>query len=421
MSVGLHQAAASAALLPAAPAVLLHAVPAPIASRWPRYEADEIAAVEVVLRSGRVNALHHGTLNARLQDGFAALCAMPHAIAVANGTLALELALYALKVGRGDEVIVPARSFVASASCVVTSGATPVFADVDPETQALSAETIAAQLTRRTKAIIVVHLGGRPADMAPIVALARAHGLLLIEDCAQAHGATIDGQAVGGFGDAAAFSFCTDKIMSTGGEGGLLLLRDEAAWRRAWSMKDHGKDVRDLGGGGGNTGFRWLHHEVGSNYRLTEMQAAIGVAQLAKLPAWLDARRRNAAAILAPLRGLDAVRLVEPPAEVGHAYYKFYAFVRPETLAPGWTRDRIVAEAIARGVPCLTGSCPEIYRERAFVERGLGRDTPLPVAKLLGETSLMLPVDPTLDEEECRYMGETVRAIALEATGRTHG
>ena len=397
---------------PAAP----HDVPIRIASRWPSHAPDEVEAAVAVLLSGKVNALHHGQYNAALQHGFAALCDMPHAIALANGTLALELALHALGIGPGDEVIVPARSFVASASCVVTRGARPVFADVDAETQALSAATIAAQLTPRTRAIIVVHLGGRPADMAPIVALAREHRLKLIEDCAQAHGAAIDGRTVGGFGDAAAFSFCTDKIMSTGGEGGMLLLRDEAAWRRAWSMKDHGKDVRDQGAPGGH-GFRWLHHEVGSNYRLTEMQAAIGVAQLAKLPSWLAARRRNAAALLDALRDTAAFRLVEPATGVMHAYYKFYLFVRPDALVPGWDRDRIAQDAAARGIPCQTGSCPEIYREHAFADHGLGCDT-LPVAAELGRTSLMLPVDPTLNEEECRYMGQVLRDIGIEAAGR---
>lgn len=388
----------------------------PIASRWPFYAADEIAAVAQVLQTGRVNALHHGDWCAELEGGFSKLCEMPHAIAVANGTLALEVALRALEIGAGDEVIVPARSFMASASCVVACGATPVFADVDRVSQSLTPATISPHLTDRTRAIIVVHLAGHPAPVDEIAALVTERGIKLIEDCAQAHGATLQGRVVGGFGDAAAFSFCTDKIMSTGGEGGMLLLRDRSAWRRAWALKDHGKDPDVYAEGGDGIAFRWLHHHFGSNYRLTEMQAAIGVRQLAKLPQWLADRRANAAALRDELNGLAALRLVEPAPEIGHAFYKFYAFVRPEHLRSGWDRDRIVRKARAAGVPCQTGSCPEIYLEHAFADTAMRPAERLPVARILGETSLLLPVDPTLSPAMCRQMGRTLHSIVRQAT-----
>jgi dTDP-4-amino-4,6-dideoxygalactose transaminase len=390
----------------------------PIRSQWPVYAPDEIAAATGVLSSGRVNALHHGDWCAAFEAGFADLCGMPHAIAVANGTLALEVALRALGVGAGDEVIVPARSFMASASCVVACGATPVFADIDRNTQNLTAHTIARCLTARTRAIVVVHLAGYPAPMDEIAGLAAGWGLALVEDCAQAHGATLDGHPVGGFGDAAAFSFCTDKIMSTGGEGGMLVLREEEVWRRAWAMKDHGKDRRLVSHTGVGPTFRWLHDSFGSNYRLTEMQAAIGVAQLAKLDDWIAQRRLNAAAVTDCLEDLPALRLLRPGPEIGHAYYKFYAFVRPETLRRGWTRDRIVEEAQAAGLPCQTGSCPEIYLEKACVEAGFGPAERLPVAKELGETSIMLPVDPTLDPDTCAEMAFRLRAVICRASYR---
>jgi dTDP-4-amino-4,6-dideoxygalactose transaminase len=386
-----------------------------IRSRWPVYAEDEIEAVAEVLRSGRVNSLHHGEKCAAFEAAFARMCDQPHAIALANGTLALEVALKALGIGPGDEVIVPARSFVASASCVVACGATPVFSDIDPETQGLTADLVARALTGRTKAIILVHLGGYPAAADEIALLAERHGVKLIEDCAQAHGATLGGRPVGSFGDAAAFSFCTDKIISTGGEGGMLLLRDAATARRAWSLKDHGKDQQDAHAVVAGHGFRWLHREFGSNYRLTEMQAAIGLAQLQKLPLWTGIRRRNAAILIEELSDSAILRQVHPPENVGHAYYKFYAFVRPDTLHPRWSRDRIVEEAWHLGIPCQTGICPEIYRERAFADAGIGPERRLPVAHMLGETSLMLPVDPTLDEESCRTMGRILRSVLDEA------
>ena len=391
----------------------------PVLSRWPIYGADEMAAVVEVLQSGRVNALHHGDHCAALEAGFAALCDMPHAIALANGTLALEVALKALGIGQGDEVIVPARSFMASASCVIAAGARPVFADIDPVTQSITCDSIAPHITPRTRAIIAVHLGGYPAPVDEIAIFAGELGIKLIEDCAQAHGATMDGRPVGSFGDAAAFSFCTDKIISTGGEGGLLLLRDADVWKRAWSLKDHGKDPDVIAQPSDGVSFRWLHHAFGSNYRLTEMQAAIGVIQLSKLSRWIDIRRANAAILLDMLAGLPALRLVEPEARIGHAYYKFYAFVRPELLRNGWSRDDIIRRARDRGIPCQSGSCPEIYLERAFTDGG-GPATRLPHARKLGETSIMLPVDPTIAPEDCHQMGLVLRAIVADACSDSH-
>ncbi len=389
---------------------------AKVRSRWPNYADDEIAAVVDVLKSGRVNALQHGENCRAFEQAFAAMCDMPHAISLANGTLALELALRALGIRPGDEVVVTPRSFVASASCVALVGAIPVFADVDPVSQNLTAASIAQVLTPRTKAVIAVHLAGWPCEMDEIMTLADAYGLKVIEDCAQAHGATYGGRPVGSFGDAAAFSFCTDKIISTGGEGGMLLLRDANAWSKAWSFKDHGKD-RDvmLAPATGNM-FRWLHNSFGTNYRLTEMQAAIGLQQLKKLPRWLACRRRNAAALNEILSDLPILRLTTPHEDVGHAYYKYYAFLRPEHLRTDWTRDRVVAEVNDAGVPCFSGTCPEIYREGAFADTGLTPPMPLPIARWLGEHSLMLPVDQTIDEDAARTMANTVKAVLMAAT-----
>ena len=381
-------------------------------SRWPCHAEDEIAAVADVLRSGRVNALHHGDQTRAFETEFAAACAMPHAIAMANGTVTMEVALRALGIGPGDEVIVSPRSFIASASVVVAVGATPVFADVDADSQNITAATIAAVMTPQTRALLPVHLAGHPCDMDAIMALARGAGLSVIEDCAQAHGGSWRGKPLGSYGDAASFSFCTDKIMSTGGEGGMLLLRDADAHARAWSLKDHGKTLRPAEAPG--PAFRWLHDGFGSNLRMTEMQAAIGRRQLARLPQWRAARQRNAAVLDAAFCDQPALRL--PPPEPGHARYKYYAFVRPERLAPGWSRERIVAAAMAAGVAANSGICPEIYREAAFRRAGIGPPQRLPVARALGETSLMLPVDPTMSAADMAVVARGLAAILREAT-----
>ena len=365
---------------------------------WPHFEQDEIDAACRILHSGRVN-YWTGEEGRKFEEEFAAQAGCQFAIALANGTVALELALYALGVGPGDEVIVPSRTFIASASCAVMRGAKPVLADVDRDSQNITADTIRPLINHRTKAIIVVHLAGWPCDMTAIVALAKERGLKVIEDCAQCHGATYRDRPVGSLGDVAAFSFCQDKIMTTGGEGGILTTNDEALWERAWSFKDHGKSYEAVYNRQHAPGFRWLHESFGTNWRLTEMQSAMGRILLKKLPKFVKARRKNAKTLSESLRTVPGARVTLPPPETCHSYYKYYAFVEPNRLKDGWTRDRIVAAINAEGVPCLTGSCSEIYLEKAFSEN-MRPPRRLAVARELGETAVMFLVHPTLSETD---------------------
>jgi dTDP-4-amino-4,6-dideoxygalactose transaminase len=287
-------------------------------TRWPVYDQEQIDAVTDVLRSGKVNAWT-GPHVGDFEKEYAQYLGRKHAIALANGTLALDLALFAMGLKPGDEVIVTPRSFVASASCVAMAGGIPVFADVDADSQNITANTIEAQITSRTRAIIIVHLAGWPCDMMPIVELARLKNIVLIEDCAQAHGATYDGRPVGAFGDMAAFSFCQDKIITTGGEGGLLALDDEEMWKKAWSRKDHGKSYDAVFNRKHPPGFRWLHESIGTNWRMTSIQAALGSTQLKKLPQWHAQRTRNAEILLAGFRDIAALRTPTPPTGNEHA------------------------------------------------------------------------------------------------------
>jgi dTDP-4-amino-4,6-dideoxygalactose transaminase len=385
-----------------------------VTSRWPRFDPDEISAVHTVLESGRVN-YWNGQQGRIFEEEFAAFHGAPHGIALGNGTLALELALYAAGIGPGDEVVVTPRSFMASVSCIVMRGAIPVFADVDRDSGNITPKTVRAALTTRTRAIIAVHLAGWPCDMDGLRALADERGLFLIEDCAQAHGALWNGNPVGSQGHAAAFSFCTDKIMSTGGEGGMLLLHDADLWRKAWSFKDHGKSWDAVYNTDHAPGFRWLHERFGTNWRLTEMQSAIGRAQLGKLPQWLTRRRENATVLIDRLSDQQALRVPQPPAHARHAFYKFYAFVEPGMLRAGWSRDRIVEAVVAQGVPCLHGGCSEIYREKAFDGTVFRPAAALPVAQELGETSLMFLVDHTLTTEDMRKVADAVSGVMKDA------
>ncbi len=368
-------------------------------SPWPVFAEDERDAVMRVLASGRVN-YWTGKECRDFEREFAQWAGVDHAVSLANGTLALDVALRALGVGPGDEVVVTPRTFLASVSCVVNAGARPVFADVDPDSGNISARTVAPVLTSATKAIICVHLAGWPCEMDGLLELANAQGLKLIEDCAQAHGATYRGRSVGAIGDIGAWSFCQDKIITTGGEGGMVTTRDAALWSSMWSYKDHGKSWDAVYNRTHGPGFRWLHESFGTNWRMLEMQAAIGRLQLRKLTDWTARRRSLAEALAGVARDLPALRVPQVPAHAGHAFYRQYFYVRPDALRPGWTRDRIVDEIRALQVPCFQGTCAEVYLEKAFDGTGLRPTQRLPVARDLGETSLMFLVHPTVTDTE---------------------
>lgn len=372
-------------------------------SPWPYFAADEIEAVSRVIRSGKVN-YWTGEECKKFEQEFADFVGVPYAVSLANGTLALELALRALNIGHGDEVIVPCRTFIASASCVVACGARPIVADIDPISQNITVATIKQALTPKTKAIIPVHLAGWPCAMDEIMDFAQNHNLKVIEDCAQAHGAKYKGKCVGSFGDAAAFSFCQDKIMTTGGEGGMLLTKNEEVWQQAWAYKDHGKNPHKAFVREGSAGFRWLHESFGSNFRMTEMQAAIGRTQLKKLPEWISVRKHNAQIFGEFFSGFQQLRLTIPNSDVEHAYYKYYVFVEPSKIKEGWDRDHLLKEINACGVPCASGSCGEIYLERAFEALELQPAQRFVVAQDLAATSLVFLVHPTLSGNDIKNM-----------------
>ncbi len=384
-------------------------------SPWPSFTAQEADAVRNVLLSNKVN-YWTGTECREFEKEFAAWAGTRYAVALANGTLALDVALKALGIGPGDEVVVTPRTFIASISCVVNAGATPVFADVEADSGNLSAATIAQVLTPRTRAVICVHLAGWPCDMDAIMALAETHGLKVIEDCAQAHGAQYKGRSVGSIGHVGAWSFCQDKIMTTGGEGGMVTTNDEALWRTMWSFKDHGKSYAAVYEREHAPGFRWLHESFGTNWRMLEMQAAVGRIQLQRMADWTAARTRHAEQIWATCGACPALHVPAVPAGMRHAHYKCYAYVRPEKLAQGWSRDRIVAEINALGVPCYQGSCSEVYLEKAFDGTGWRPAAPLPAAHALGATSMMFLVHPTLTQAEVDKTCTVIAQVMQQAT-----
>jgi dTDP-4-amino-4,6-dideoxygalactose transaminase len=418
-------------------------------SPWPSFTPEEADAVHRVVLSNKVN-YWTGTETREFEKEFAAWCQTRYAVALSNGTLALDVALKALGIGPGDEVVVTPRTFIASISCVVNAGASPVFADVEADSGNISAQTISRVLTPKTKAVICVHLAGWPCDMDPIMQLAQAHGLKVIEDCAQAHGARYKGRPLGSIGHVGAWSFCQDKIMSTGGEGGMVTTNDESLWRAMWSFKDHGKSYEAVYERQHPPGFRWLHESFGTNWRMLEMQAVIGRIQLQRMTDWTAARTRNAEAVWAACRKFDALRVpafrcgdcgdagtglprcarndsqggrsdsstviarseaTRQSSGCAHAHYKCYVYVKPESLKADWSRDRIVEAINAEGVPCFQGSCSEVYLEKAFDGSGWRPEPRLPVAKALGETSVMFLVHPTLTEAEIQKTCSAIEKV----------
>jgi len=374
---------------------------------WPSFTQEEADAVSRVLLSNKVN-YWTGQECREFEKEFAQFAQTQYAVALTNGTVALDVALKALNIDAGDDVIVTSRTFLASASSIVTAGANPIFADVELDSQNISARTIEAVLTPNTKAIICVHLAGWMCDMDPIMQLAKEKGLYVIEDCAQAHGAMYKDQAAGSIGHIGAWSFCQDKIMTTGGEGGMVTTNDENLWKKMWSYKDHGKNFDSIYNKQHPPGFRWLHDSFGTNWRMMEMQGVIGRMQLKKMPEWTAKRIAHMQKIDAAFADSPYFTVHRPSSDYVHAAYKCYVQVNIEALPEGWSRDRIMQEINALNVPCFSGSCSEVYLEHAFDGTPWRPAQRLPNAQKLGETSLMFLVHPTLSDES---IDKTVMAI----------
>jgi dTDP-4-amino-4,6-dideoxygalactose transaminase len=392
-------------------------------SPWPNFSAAEVDAVSSVLASNRVN-YWTGTECRSFETEFADWAGCRHAIALANGTLALDLALHGLGIGSAnggspsDEVVVTPRTFLASVSCVVNAGAIPVFADVDIESGNLTASAIAEVMTSATRAIIPVHLAGWPCDMDPIMELARKHDVGVVEDCAQAHGARYKGRSVGSIGDVGAWSFCQDKIMTTGGEGGMVTCQNRELWARMWAFKDHGKSWEAVYGRQHPAGFRWIHESFGTNWRMLEMQGAIGRIQLKRMPEWVRIRTAHARKLLAMLGQFpDLVRVPGPPEHIDHAYYRLYAYVKESGLKTRWSRDNIIAKLTEMGAPAFQGSCSEVYLEKAFDGTGFRPPARLPNARSLGKSSLAFLTHPSITEPEmdeyCSKISEVLRSATI--------
>jgi perosamine synthetase len=348
--------------------------------------AGEEELVLDALHSGWISSL--GKYVGRFEQAFADFCGVAEGISVANGTVALHLALHALGIGPGDEVIVPALTFVATANAVHYTGATPIFADVDAATWTIEPQVIEQYITPATTAILPVHLYGHPAAMQAINALAEQHGLLVIEDAAEAHGAALHGQRMGAWGRIAAFSFYANKIITTG-EGGMLTTNDRTLAARCRMLRDHAMPPEQ----------RYWHNEVGFNYRMTNLQAAVGVAQMGRIHKLIDRKRQIAQRYQEGLAGLPGVALpVEAPG-CCHVYWMYSILIGDDFPL---RRDGVMVALRQRGIDSRPFFHPldtlPPYRTA----------TPQPVALRLSQQGINLPSSPTLRDEQVDYICQTL-------------
>ena len=371
----------------------------------PFYSNKSIQKIGPMLRSGKVN-YWSGNEGKKFEKEFSNYLGNKYSVGLSNGSVALEMALKALKLKKQDQIIVTPRSFIISASCTINLGLKPIFSDVDDDGN-LNIEGIKKVYNNKVKAIIVVHLNGLPCDLDPIMKFVKKNNIFLIEDCSQAHGAVYKGKKVGSFGHISTWSFCQDKIISTGGEGGMISTNNKQLWLKCWSLKDHGKNYNSVFFKKHKIGFRWHHDNLGSNYRMTEMQAILGRAQLKILDNQI--KKRNIIANLY-LNGLkDYYKkydiLKEPnfnyiyssqvkdkklSSKNIHAFYRLNLFINKKKIK----QLKLLEELNLKKINCGVGSCPEIYREKVFKDLKLHPKKRLSNAKLLGETSITFPIDP---------------------------
>ena len=384
-------------------------------SPWPSYTLEETNSVRDVLLSNKVN-YWTGDECREFEKEFAVWSNSKYAIALGNGTLALDSALKALDIGVGDEVIVTSRTYIASVTSIVTAGAIPIFADIDKNSQNITTTSIRSMITKKTKAIICVHLAGWPCEMDEIIELANEFNLYVIEDCAQAHGAKYKSKPVGSIGNIGCWSFCQDKIMTTGGEGGMVTTNDKSLWSKMWSYKDHGKSYKAVYEQKHPDGFQWLNESFGTNWRMTELQGVIGRIQLKRMSNWHSNRISNALKIWNTAKQCKGLRVPSIPDYIEHAAYKCYVFIKLEELKNGWGRDKVKKEINELGVPCYAGVCPEVYLEKAFDNSGFRPKERLANAKELGQSSLMFLVHPTLTKNEIQQTCDAITSVMNLAT-----
>jgi dTDP-4-amino-4,6-dideoxygalactose transaminase len=385
-------------------------------NEWPYYDQEMIDISSEILKSGKVN-YWTGNFCKEFEKAFAKKFEQKYAVSLMNGSVALTAAYMALDLKENDEVITTPRTFIATTSAMQLLNIKPVFVDICRNSGNIKADYIEKAINTKTKAIAVVHIGGWPADMPSICRLAKKYNLKVLEDCSQAHGAKINNKSVGSFGDISTWSFCQDKIITTGGEGGMVSTNNLKLMDKIWSYKDHGKTREAVYEKTHGPGFRWLHERIGTNLRMTEIQAGIGKIQIDRLNQWIDLRNRNALILYDYLKDIPCIRIPMPDKNIQSAWYKFYVYLEFQKLNLGWDRNRIIRELNQKNFPAFYGSCSEIYMEKGLKNYKIsGNKKRLKNAEELGKTSLMFLVHPTITYEQITNYAKNIRIILTNAS-----
>ena len=361
---------------------------------WPNFSKNLISNVGRILGSGKINYTD-GPYGIKFEKEFSKFVGNRYSIAVCNGTAALEVAIKSLRLPKNSEIIVPARSFFASASCIVNTGYIPVFADVNLLTQNILIDDIKKKITKRTKAIICVHLAGLPCDMDSIKKLANKKKIKIIEDCSQAHGASIDNKQVGSFGDISTWSFCNDKIMSTLGEGGMISTNKKKLYEICKRSINHGTNLKK---NKKTEKFIYNKDYFGTNLRITEIQSFAGLEQLKNLKK-VQKKKENISKSYFDLisKYQNYFDCYYPTKKIKSAWYRFYFFLKTDIKNYQKLRFKIIKDLRKNNLKCFTGSCPEIYLEKAFKKLNNIKPIRLKNCKILGETSIALEINHTLE------------------------
>lgn len=392
---------------------------------YPYYPDKLLNKIIKTFKSGKVN-YWTGKEGKFFEKEFSRYLGNKYSVAVSNGSVALEIALKALNLKKNAHVIVTPRSFIISASCVINLGFKPIFADVNSNGN-LSIEGIKKSYTKQVKAIILVHLNGLSCDMDPIINFAKKHKIKIIEDCSQAHGAVYKNKPVGSYGDISTWSFCQDKIMSTGGEGGMISTNNKSIWEKCWSIKDHGKNYLITHTKKNKLGFKWLHHNFGSNYRMTEVQSLIGRYQLKDLNYQVKKRNLIANQVISSLKIFwEKYHLISQPNfecsscikkikkkncnNCIHAFYRLNLFINVNREK----KLKILNNIQKKKVNCNEGPCPLIFKEKIFKKLKIKPKNKLTNAIVLGDRSIVYHINPNISPNKLKYDIKIIKNFLLK-------
>ena len=380
---------------------------------WPHVSKSETILINKVLKSNKLN--YWTGNNCKLfEQEFSKYIGKKYGVSLCNASVALDISLKAFNFKKGDEIVVTPRSYISSASCVINNYLKPVFADIDPNSQNINGETIKKVITNKTKAIILVHLAGYPCEMSEIMNIAKKYKLKIIEDCSQSHGAMYRNKFTGSFGDIAIWSFCNDKIMNTLGEGGMLCVNNKKLYKKIWSLKDCGKNYSKFINNKKSYNFKWVHDFYGTNLRLTEVQAVVGRYQLKKLNYWVNTRKKYSSIILNNVKGLNIVNFHQVPSYIKHSYYRCYLRLNKKNIKKNWNKAKIIKAMNSKGIPCNSGSCPEIYKEKAFLNLKI-KFKKKKIASAISDEYIAFMVHPTLEKKNIIKISKTIKEILIKA------